>query len=361
MFVAAGPWRPAGGGRMMLRIAPLLVLVPWLSACGSPNDELDTGGELNIGSAEQAVVHGEASDSADDGVVYVLSHEGNSGSACTGSLIAPNLVITALHCITYSNAGEFTCNEDGTLEASAGNDGRIGQLLPAGNVDIFSGSPRSSEPVATSVRLFGTGTLQICRNDLGLVMLDRDLDLPLLPIRLDAPVERGEFVRVVGYGQTETSGSSGRFQRAGRRVVDVGPDSDDQAQQSTAAPRTFVTNEGPCHGDSGGPAISEETGAVLGVYSLAAGLSLASCMTAGVRNVFTRANAFSTVVMDAFTAAGHEPLLEDVTEAPTAKPKSSGCALNPAAKTPGPLTLTMCGGLLGMFFWRRRSAASKWL
>jgi hypothetical protein len=271
-------------------------------------------------------------------------------------LIAPNLIITALHCVTYSNAGQFTCNSDGTLETNADQDGRIGQLLPAGNIEVFAGSPIGSEPAAVGVRVFGTGTLQICRNDLGLVLLDRDLDLPLLPIRLDAPVKKGELVRVIGYGQTETNGSSGRFTRAGRRIVDVGPDSDDQAQQSTAAPRTFVTNEGPCHGDSGGPAISEETGAVLGVYSLAAGLTLASCMTAGVRNVFTRANAFSTVILDAFTAAGHEPVLEAGAEEPTAKPKSSGCALSTHEKTPVLPTLTAYGGLLAALFWRRRSS-----
>jgi hypothetical protein len=318
-----------------------------VSACAAPEPE------LALGRAEQAIVNGERSDEADDAAVYVLTHVGGSTGQifCTGSLIAPNLVLTALHCITHTVDGDFSCRPDGTIDSNTSGDGTIGSLVTPADVQIFLGVMPGSEPDARGQRLIGTGTTQICKNDMGLVILDRALDAPLLPLRLEQDVSIGENVRVVGYGQTENSGTSGRFFRTGRRVVDVGPETDTEPTL-TAAPRTFVVNEGPCHGDSGGPAISEETGAVLGVYSLAASNT---CTSVGVRNVFTRIAPFSSLILSAFDAVGAEPLLEE-SETPTeSSVKNEGCAL---ATGQGPgrgmAWLGVLAGAAGVLISRRR-------
>ena len=105
----------------------------------------------------------------------------------------------------------------------------------------------------------------------------------------------------------------------------MGPTADGETER-TAAPRTFVLNEGPCHGDSGGPSFDETTGALLGVYSVTAG---SSCTGIGIRNVYTSLAPFSALALDAFVAAGAEPLLEDdgETAVPPPEPEPGGCSL----------------------------------
>lgn len=331
----------------MLKSVGLVAVSLLVSACAAPEPELE------LGRAEQAIVNGERSDEVDDAAVFVFTHVGGGSGdiVCTGSMIAPNLVLTALHCITHTVDGNFSCRPDGTIDSNTSGDGTIGSLVTPSDVKIYLGSQPGSEPDAVGQRLIGTGTTQICKNDMGLVILDRELDAPLLPLRLEKSVKIGESVRVVGYGQTETIGTSGRFFRPSRRVLDVGPDTDTEPTLS-AAPRTFVVNEGPCHGDSGGPAISEETGAILGVYSLAASNT---CTSVGVRNVFTRIAPFSSLIMSAFDAVGAEPLLEEADAAPTeSSVKNEGCTLAPGqASSHGAAWLALLAGT-GVWLGRRR-------
>jgi hypothetical protein len=330
----------------MLKSVAVVSALALVSACSVP----EAGPEL--GQARQAIVNGERSDETDDAAVYVLTRTSNNNRIfCTGSLIAPNLVLTALHCITHTVDGSFSCRPDGTIDSNTSGDGTIGQLVTAANVEIYLGVTPAAEPDAVGQRLIGTGTTQICKNDLGLVILDRALDAPLLPLRLESATNVGEMVRIVGYGQTETSGTSGRFFRSGRRIVDVGPETDEEPTQTTA-PRTFVVGEGPCHGDSGGPAISEQTGAVLGVYSLAAANT---CTSVGVRNVFTRAAPFSALILSAFDAAGAEPLLEEVETVAPSTEKNEGCALAPGqSEGHGSAWLGVLAGVAGVWLARRR-------
>jgi hypothetical protein len=115
---------------------------------------------------------------------------------------------------------------------------------------------------------------------------------------------------------------------------------------TTAAPRTFVTSQGACFGDSGGPAFSEETGALSGVYSLAGGQV---CTARNARNVYTRFSPFTKMIEQAFAEAGAEPVLEpydgppEEIEEPGEEPtepedvsggsgsRSQGCAMAPGA------------------------------
>jgi hypothetical protein len=229
----------------------------------------------------------------------------------------------------------------------------MGPLVEPGSVEIHPGVHISSEPAAVGVRLFSTNSTQICRGDIAFVLLDRNLDLPIAPVRLDYSVQASERVRVVGYGQTEAPGSSGRYARPDLRVIDIGPESEDEPSIS-ASPRTFVVSEGPCHGDSGGPAFSQETGALLGVYSLTAG---ASCTGVGIRNVYTSLWSHSRLALQAFDAAGAAPILDEAEPEPV-RPDvipESGCSLTAQRTAPsGNATLVALAALgLGLAFRRR--------
>jgi MYXO-CTERM domain-containing protein len=329
-------------------ILPTLLLA---AACGQAADD----GAL--GSLQQAVVNGDLSPETDDSAVYILTRpEEGDAVSCTGTVVAPNLVATALHCVTHSTLGFFTCEPDGSLTATDRSDGTIGPLLQPEEVGIYVGADIiGAQPIAHGARLLSTGSTQICRGDLAFVVLDQDLDVPVSPIRVSYGVEPGDFVRVLGYGETETYGDSGRHVRSGRRIIDVGPLSEDEPSIS-AAPRTFVVNEGPCHGDSGGPAFSEDTEALVGVYSLAAG---DSCTGIGVRNVYTNLSTYSSFVLNAFEAAGAEPVLDEPDvepERPAVVPES-GCSVvasgtGGSAPSAGLVALAALG--VGLVFRRRR-------
>jgi hypothetical protein len=275
---------------------PALALFGLLQvACGAPDGEPDPA------RLYAPIVNGEASDEAEAGVVRLRTA---ASEGCSGTLVAPNLVLTAVHCVAYYTGGRFRCEADGSLNSTNPGDGELGALAEPDEIAIYTGVVPGIEPAAVGVRLFGTGTSDICRNDFAVVQLDRELDLPLATLRMDRGIRRGQKMKVVGYGLTEAATSDGtRRRRADVTVVDVAPDTG----TGSAAPRTFVLDEGACQGDSGGPAFSEETGALVGVYSLAVGNN---CTTQGVRNVYTKLSPFRSLVDQAFASAGYEPLLE---------------------------------------------------
>lgn len=344
------------------RISVALALAVGLGAvaCMAPVDESPTA-ELRA-----PIVNGEASDTAEDYVVRLESKAvGSNGENCTATLVAPNVVFTALHCVSYFGAGIFSCDADGTLVPTKPGDGEIRALAPAESVKIFVGPETKTEPDAYGIKVFGTGASNICRNDFAIVILDRNLELPVASLRLVRPMARGELMTIVGYGLTEDQMSHGRRRRSGVPVTDVGPLV--LSGPTTAAPRTFVLSQGACFGDSGGPAFSEETGALSGVYSLAGGQV---CTARNVRNVYTRLSPFAKLIEQAFAEAGAEPVLEpydgppEQIDDPDGEPsepedesggsgsRSQGCAS--AAGRPGSKAVGLVFALAAVMRLRRR-------
>ncbi len=331
------------------------------AACMAPVDE------PGASESRAPVVFGEASDASEDYVLRLESKAvGSEGENCTATLVAPNVVFTALHCVSYFTAGKFSCAPDGTLKPTSPGDGELGALAPPESVKVFVGPDTKTEPDAFGLKVFGTGANNICRNDFAIVILDRNLDVPVASLRLVRPMAKGELMTVVGFGLTESDVSNGRRRRTGVPVTDVGPLV--LSGPTTAAPRTFVTGQGPCFGDSGGPAFSEETGALSGVYSLAGGQV---CTARNIRNVYTRLSPFTNLIEQAFAEAGSEPVLEPYDgppeqidppdEEPAEEPddvsggsgsRSQGCALAPGAQ--GSASVGLAFGLLAAVRLRRR-------
>lgn len=238
------------------------------------------------------------------GVVALLA-ESPQVSFCSGTLIAPNLVLTALHCVSTLNNMDFSCSLDGELIQHRAGAGELGAPVEPEDVSVYAGVvPDLENPVAKGEALFSTNSTQICRNDLALLVLDRDLDLPLTPLRLEERTVAGESVTVVGYGHSGDPVVARHF-RSKVRIVDVGTD-DRGGDGGFAPPRTFATGRATCPGDSGGPALAENApGApIAGLYSIVAG----DCTTEGARNIFTQVAPFRELILEAFAYAGHEPL-----------------------------------------------------
>src|SRR5688572_18602309 len=120
---------------------------------------------------EEAVMGGEVSGEADDFVVRIVSRqpEPYPDQFCTGTLLAPNLVLTALHCVAVSNASErFTCRTDGSL-APGPTGGWIGETLDPGRIDVYFGTEIPLEVAAHATSVIGTKSTVMCVDNIALL------------------------------------------------------------------------------------------------------------------------------------------------------------------------------------------------
>lgn len=265
-------------------------------------------GEVSASRSE--VISGVASTDADDGVLILRTDRPKDTSVCSASLIAPNLLATARHCVVAEYpADNIRCNTDGTLMLPSG--GELGAPSPPEQVHLFAGrQPRAEgglpggEPAALATRIITTDWPSVCRDDIALIVLDRELDLPLVPLALDAVVDKTTRVSVVGYGLSETSAESSRWSPRRRR-------NDVPIKYVDRLPNTFAVARAVCKGDSGGPALDSKTGALVGIYSLGfPGETVADCTSENALNYFAQVNRYPQLLRQAFEAAG-QPFPDD--------------------------------------------------
>src|SRR5882724_3200861 len=235
----------------------------------------------------QAIVDGEASGADQDGVVLLRAVlDDQSEIICTASLVGPNLIMTARHCVSYFTDGQFSCSAKGELIDNPTGAGALGLHLPAASLAVYGRQTPRKAPLAHGQQVLSTLSPSICENDLAFVVLDTALDLPIIPMRLGRPALVHEASVLVGYGMNATQTgieytTQPRRQRRDLEIEAVGPDS--IADGVTSVPPRALILQGPsgCIGDSGGPLLAEATGAVLGVYSLQDG---ESCSAPDIRH-----------------------------------------------------------------------------
>lgn len=252
-----------------------------LAACAEPKD--------SVGRVEQSIVKGTDSDDSQNAVVLVMHYDalaagGGAASGCTGTLLAPTLVLTARHCVSITDDGA-ACDANGNPITG----GKVMGDHEPSKIYVFGGKTRPDflsgqfDP-SRGKEILTTGVTTLCNNDIALVVLDKPVTGAgqIAPVRLEAGPAKGEVLTAVGWGISDTENNpETRKQRAGVAVVDVGPKPD----LGTAE---FRVGEGTCAGDSGGPVLSEK-GAVLGALSRGGngkkGTGADACL--GGTNIFT--------------------------------------------------------------------------
>jgi hypothetical protein len=321
----------------------------------------------------EPIVGGEASGAEQDGVLLLRGVLPEGGETlCTATLIAPNLVVTAQHCISYLSNGLFSCSVRGEVIALDEGAGTLGLSLPADELEFWGGKPPRKAPVAHGKSIVSAHSTTICQNDLAFVVLDRELDLPISPVRRGRPAQKGELGVLVGYGLDADERSidhrtQEREQKRELEILGVGPDS--LAEGVTVVPPRALIMDGPsgCIGDSGGPLFAESTAAVLGVYSLQVG---EDCGAPQVRHQLTHLPPFELLMDEAFEAAGATPTLElDPNDLGSAGASSGGaasepspigasergCAVSPASRRRAGGSGLVLLAALALGAWRRRS------
>lgn len=237
-------WGDCGGWRAAAALAGMLVLALALPAAAAAEP-----------SAEASIVGGRPASIAEfPSLAFIEAREGKHGFACSGTVVAPRVVLTAAHCAEEIEKGTMTPAANYAVATGVTDPGEagLGNVFHVTETHVFPG--------------FDPGILH---GDAAILILANPTSAPPLPMAgaADAALySGGATVQLAGWGLTS---AKAKKEPGGLRETPMLVQTPASCQQRT---RSFYGSysqpaqvcllaasraSGGCFGDSGGPAIGQ--------------------------------------------------------------------------------------------------------
>lgn len=188
-------------------------------------------------------------------LAYIQAREGKGGFACTGTVVAPRVILTAAHCLEDLDRGRFT---------------------PASGYAVATGTTTPRKAVrenvfrVTETHIFPGFDPGNLRGDAGILVLDRPTAAPTISLASSADASLyggGASVRLAGWGLTRANADDGPESLRTTTMTVQAPPFCKQKTRSyypTYSPAAQLCTldvpskkSGGCFGDSGGPVIGQ--------------------------------------------------------------------------------------------------------
>jgi len=274
-----------------------------------------------VGQVIQPIIGGTVSGASRDAVVVLARFDaGVRRGMCTATMVAPNLLVTARHCVSETDA-TAACDASGAPVTGArlhGDRAPSSLAIYPGLGGVAPDTTREYGATARGKALVVDPATTICNRDLAFVVLDRALfSVPYAAVRLAAP-DTSAPITAVGFGIVDDGSlPTSRRERSGVALLGAGPMAYPEDARYGIGDAELLAGESACSGDSGSPALAA-SGAVIGVASRTGNGKprdpanpASTCLGATAHVVYAQlAAGGASLALRAFAEAGQKPWLE---------------------------------------------------
>ena len=221
--------------RNALSLTALLALSASIAACAvGPDSNLDSE---DVESRGRPIVGGSAATAYPEAVLVDMKQNGKLAAYCSGTLIAPKVVLTAGHCVYQFTGWDITAPNASGQKASA----------TSGATFDWKNTSESVNPNM---------------HDLGLIFLSTPINLTTYPTLASAPLANGASIVNIGRINNGTLSTTNLYVSKSLTV---------SLASSQGFPYDYIGNEIIESGDSGGPDMAAGTHTIVAVNSGAGG------------------------------------------------------------------------------------------